>query len=248
MRIKNILISQPEPTGGSPYTEVQEKYGLHIDFVPFIKVEGLCAKDFRLQRITILDHTAIVFTTRSAIDAFFHLCEEMRITIPETMKYFCITEAIAFYLQKYIVYRKRKISFGKGNIASLMETIGPKHKGENFLLTLADNYKPELPNAFIQAGLKHTKAILHRTVFEDISQVDLSKYQMVVFYSPADVKSLIHSFPDFHQEQLLFASFGPTTAASLKEANIQTCFEAPTPEAPSIAKALMIYMDKNKKQ
>ena len=134
MKIKNILISQPNPNGSSPYVEVKEKFGLNIDFIPFIRVEGLSAKDFRVQRVNIPDHSAVVFTSRSAVDSFFHLCEEMRITIPESMKYFCITEAIAFYLQKYIIYRKRKICFGKGNVPSLLETIGSKHKTENFLL------------------------------------------------------------------------------------------------------------------
>ncbi len=246
MKIKNILISQPTPNGCSPYVEVIDKFGLSIDFIPFIRVEGLSAKDFRTQRVSIPDHTAVVFTSRSAIDSFFHLCEELRITIPETLKYFCMTEAVAFYLQKYIVYRKRKIFFGKGNIPSLLEAIGPKHKNEKFLLTLADCYKPELPHTFEKAGLKFTKAILTRTKMEDLSTVDLKKYQMMVFYSPADVRSLMENFPDFKQNSILFGTFGNATALALKEASLQSCFEAPTKEAPSIAQALMLYLDKNK--
>ncbi len=246
MKIKNILISQPNPNGSSPYVEVKEKFGLNIDFIPFIRVEGLSAKDFRVQRVNILDHSAVVFTSRSAVDSFFHLCEEMRITIPESMKYFCITEAIAFYLQKYIIYRKRKICFGKGNVPSLLESIGSKHKTENFLLTLADNYKPELPKAFEKAGLKHTKAILNRTITEDLSNLELTHYQMLIFYSPTDIKSLLENFPDFKQNDTLIGTFGPTTATALKEANLQSCFEAPTPEAPSVAQALMLYLEKKK--
>lgn len=246
MKIRNILISQPTPNGCSPYVEIKEKFGLNIDFIPFIRVAGLSAKDFRIQRINILDHTAVVFTSRSAIDSFFHLSEEMRITIPETMKYFCMTEAVAFYLQKYIVYRKRKIFSGKGNIPSLVEIINPKHKNEVFLLTLADCYNPELPLAFEKAGLKFTKAILTRTIMEDLSGVDLKKYQMLVFYSPADVRSLLENFPDFKQNSVLFGTFGNATATALKEASLQACFEAPTPEAPSIARALMLYLEKNK--
>lgn len=248
MKIKNILISQPNPNGGSPYIEIKEKFGVAIDFVPFISAQGLSAKDFRAQHISVLDHTAIVFTSRTAIDSFFHLCEEMRITVPETMKYFCMTEAIAFYLQKYIVYRKRKISYGKGTVASLIEAIGPKHKGENFLLALADNYKPDLPNAFASAGLKHTNAILHRTVSENVTALDLSKYQMIVFYSPADIKSLFENFPDFQQNDMLFVTFGTNTATALKEAHLTASIEAPTPEAPSVAKALLLYLEKEKKK
>ncbi len=248
MKIKNILISQPNPNGGSPYVEVKEKFGVSIDFIPFIRAQGLSAKDFRAQHITVLDHTAVVFTSRTAIDSFFHLCEEMRITVPENMKYFCMTEAIALYLQKYIVYRKRKISFGQGTVPSLMESIGPKHKGENFLLALADNYKPDIPDAFDAAGLKHTNAILHRTVSEDVSALNLSKYQMIVFYSPADIKSLFENFPDFKQNDTLFVTFGTKTATALKEANLSACIEAPSPEAPSIAKALLLYFDKEKKK
>ncbi|MDD2289069.1 MAG: uroporphyrinogen-III synthase [Bacteroidales bacterium] len=246
MKIKNILISQPSPNGGSPYVEIKEKFSLNIDFVPFIRVEGLSAKNFRLQRITLPDHTAIIFTTRSAIDSFFHLCEEMRVTIPETMKYFCMTESVAFYLQKYIVFRKRKVFFGKGNIQSLIDTIVPKHKNETFLLTLADCYNPEFPLAFEKAGLKYTKAILTHTLLEDLSFLELKKYQMLIFYSPADVRSLLENFPEFRQDGILFGTFGAATASALKEANLQSCFEAPTPEAPSVAQALMLYLEKNK--
>ncbi|NLA15910.1 MAG: uroporphyrinogen-III synthase [Bacteroidales bacterium] len=246
MKIKNILISQPKPNGYSPYEEIIEKYGLNIDFIPFIRVEGLSAKDFRAQRINVLDHTAIIFTSRSAIDSFFSLSEEMRIAIPDTMKYFCSTEAVAFYLQKYIVYRKRRIFFGKGNLASIIEAIGSKHKNERFLFTLADCYNPDLPLAFEKAGLTFTKAILTRTLTEDLSKVDLKKYQLLIFYSPAEVRSFMENFPDFKQNSTLFGTFGNATAATLKDANLKPCFQAPTPEAPSIAQALTNYLEKDK--
>lgn len=242
MKIKNILISQPNPGNNSPYAELKEKYNLTIDFIPFIRVEGLSAKEFRLQKINILDHTALIFTSRAAIDTFFGLCKTMRITIPETMKYFCITEAIALYLQKYTTYRKRKIFFGKGNVPSLIEAIGTKHSGEHFLLTLSDNHKPELPKAFDKAKLKYTKAILNHTVLCDLSSIDLQNYDMLVFYSPSDVKSLLQNFPEFEQGDMLFATFGPATAKALKAAKLKACVEAPTPEAPSIIQALTQYL------
>jgi len=247
MKNKHILISQPNPNGGSPYTELCEKYGIAIDFLPFFHVEGLNPKEFRAQKVIILDHTAVVFTARTAIDTFFRLCEEMRITIPETMKYFCISESVAVYLQKYIIYRKRKIFFGKGDIASVLEVIGNKHKNERFLLALADNYKPEIPKSFEKAKLKSTRAIFYRTVNSDLTKIDLHKYGMLVFYSPADVKSLQENFPNFEQGELLFATFGPATAKALKAAKFKVTVEAPTPEAPSITRALILYFEKQEK-
>ncbi|MCL1973526.1 MAG: uroporphyrinogen-III synthase [Bacteroidetes bacterium] len=247
MKNKHILISQPNPNGGSPYTELCEKHGFTIDFQPFFRVEGLSPKEFRAQKVTILDHTAVVFTARTAIDTFFHLCEEMRIAIPETMKYFCISESIAHYLQKYIIYRKRKIFFGKGDIASVLEAIGHKHKDERFLLALADNYKPEIPKTFEKAKLKSTRAVFYRTVNSDLTKIDLHKYDMLVFYSPADVKSLQENFPDFKQDDLMFATFGPATAKALKAAKFKVTVEAPTPEAPSITRALILYVEKLEK-
>ncbi|MCL2727770.1 MAG: uroporphyrinogen-III synthase [Bacteroidales bacterium] len=244
MKNRHILISQPNPNGTSSYSELSEKHGVSIDFFPFFRVESLTPKEFRAQRVNILDHTAVVFTARTAIDTFFRLCEEVRITIPETMKYFCISESIAFYLQKYIVYRKRKIFYGKGDIASMMEVIGVKHKDEKFLLALADNYKPEIPKSFEKAKLKSTRAILYRTVNSDLRQIDLKKYGMLVFYSPADIKSLQENYPDFQQEDMLFATFGPATAKALKAAKFKSTIEAPSPEAPSITKALILYFEK----
>ncbi len=243
MKIKKILISQPEPQNGSPYTDLISKYNIEIDFIPFFRVEPVPSKEFRLQKINITDFTAVVFTSRTTIDAFFNLCEEMRVAVPETMKYFCASEAIALYLQKHIVYRKRKIFFGKGSPASIIEAIGPKHKNENFLLTVADNYKSDLNRAFTKAKLKHSSAILVRTVFSDLGKTDLSAYDMVVFYSPSDIKSLKENFPEFNPGQVEFATFGPATLKALKAEKITPAVIAPTPEAPSIAKALSLYIE-----
>ena len=248
MKNRYILISQPNPNGASPYIELGEKYDFTVDFFPFFRVESLTPKEFRAQRVNILEHSAVVFTARTAIDTFFNLCEEMRVSIPETMKYFCISESIAFYLQKYIIYRKRKIFYGKGDITSLLEVIGNKHKNERFLLALADNYKPEIPKSFEKAKLKNTRAVFYRTVNSDLSNLDLKKYGMLVFYSPADIKSLLENFPNFHQGELLFATFGPATAKALKSAKCKVAIEAPSPLAPSITKALELYFDKFEKE
>lgn len=244
MTINNILISQPVPTQASPYTELISKYGVNVDFHPFFKVEGVTAREFRTFRINILDYTAIVFTSRIAIDAFFRICEETRVTVPETMKYFCQSEFIAQYLQTYIVYRKRKIFFGNGTIASMFDSIGTKHKGENFLIACTDGLRPDVKKLFTKAKLKHGSAVFVKTVSSDLSSLDLSKYQMVVFYSPSDVKSLFDNYPEFQQGSLLFATYGSTTAKAMKDAKLKTEIEAPTPEAPSIAKALLNYFEK----
>ncbi|MBO4571881.1 MAG: uroporphyrinogen-III synthase [Bacteroidales bacterium] len=245
MGIKDILISQPAPQAqSSPYTSLIGKYGLNIDFRPFFKVEQVSLKEFRSQKVNFLDYTAIVFTSRLAIDSFFKLSEELRITIPETMKYFCQSEAIAFYLQKYIVYRKRKIFYGNGTVPSIMEAIGTKHKGEKFLITCTDALKPEINKLFTRDKLAHGSVVLAKTVYSDLSSVDLHKYQMVVFYSPSDVRSLKENFPDFEQKELLFAIYGPSTAKAMKAENLKVEIEAPTPEYPSIAEALNHYLGK----
>lgn len=243
MKIKNILISQPEPTNGSPYTDIISKHKVNIDFVPFFRVEPLQAKEFRLQKINILEHTAVVFTARTAIDAYFKICEELRITVPETMKYFCVSEAIALYLQKYIVYRKRKIFFGNGSTSSIMDTIGAKHKNETFLVAVADNTKNDIHKLFVKSKLKHNCAVLVKTVNSDLSTLDIKSYDMIVFYSPSDIKSLQENFPEFEQKDTQFATFGPATAKALKTAKLNSTVVAPTPEAPSIAKALSLYLE-----
>lgn len=244
MKINNILISQPAPTNNSPYTEIIAKHKINIDFKPFFRVEPLTAKEFRAQKINITDYTAIVFTARTTIDAFFKLSEELRITIPETMKYFCISESIALYLQKHIVYRKRKIFFGDGTPDSIFTIIGTKHKEEKFLIACVDSTKTDLSKRFAKTTLHYSSAVFIKTLYSDLKEMDLSKYQMIVFYSPSDIKSLLENFPDFKQGDMQFATFGPATAKALKSAKLTTTITAPTPDAPSIAKALSIYLDK----
>ena len=245
MTISDILVAQPAPGNTqSPFSEITSKFGVHVDYSPFFHIEPLTAKEFRAQKVTILDYTAIFFSAKSSIDAFFAVCEAMRVIVPETMKYFCTAENIALYLQKHIVYRKRKIFFGKGTVDSVIETIGTKHKGENFLIASTDSTKPEVIKAFTKAGVKFGNAVFSKTVYSDLTQIDLSKYQMVVFYSPSDVKSLLENFPDFKQGDLQIATFGPATAKAVKEAGLEIAIMAPSPQVPSIAKALELYLEK----
>ena len=248
MEIKRVLISQPEPSGASPYTDLISKWGLTIDFHPFFRVEGVSVRDFVAQRVTILDYTAIVFTSRLAIDSFFHICEQTRVNVPETMKYFCQSEAIAVYLQKYIVYRKRKIFFGSGTVASMVQAIGTKHKNEKFLIACTDSLKPEVHKLFTKEKLKHGSAVFVRTLSNDLHDVDLHNYQVAAFYSPADVKSLQESYPDFKQGDLVFATYGPSTAKAMEDAGLKVDIKAPAPNAPSIAEALSNYLEASKQQ
>jgi uroporphyrinogen-III synthase len=245
-KIKKILISQPEPPEKSPYNDLVEKYNVEIDFRPFIQVESISLKDFRKQRIEILSHTAVIFTARIAVDHFFHICEGLRITIPESMKYFCMSETIALYLQKYITYRKRKIFFGSGSLSSLLElTNSLKHKGEKFVLVLADSFKPEIPKTLERAKLKITRAIMYRTVASDVSDLKLKDYDIVAFFSPQEIKSLQKNFPNFEQGDILFATFGPATAKAIKAAKYILSIEAPKSEIPSMSKALDLFLRNN---
>lgn len=245
MGVKNILISQPAPPAqSSPYTGIISKYGLTIDFCPFFRVEPVTVREFRAQKVNILDYTAIIFTSKLTIDSFFKICEESRVTVPETMKYFCQSEAIALYLQKYIVYRKRKIFFGTGTVASIIEAIGPKHKGEKFLIACTDGLKPEVKKLFTKEKMEHGSAVFVKTVCSDLSDIDIHKYQIAVFYSPSDVRSLKENYPDFEQKDLLFFTYGPNTAKAMKAENLKVEIEAPTPACPSIADALKQYLAK----
>ena len=243
MEIKRVLISQPRPSGASPYTDMIAKWGLSIDFRPFFRVEGVSVRDFVSQRVTILDYTAVVFTSRLAIDSFFHICEQTRVNVPETMKYFCQSEAIAVYLQKYIVYRKRKIFYGTGTVASMVAAIGAKHKNENFLIACTDSLKPDVHKLFTKENLKHGSAVFVRTINNDIHDINLHDYQVAAFYSPADVKSLQENYPEFRQDDLVFVTYGPSTAKAMKEAGLAVAIPAPTPEARSIAEALARYLE-----
>ena len=246
MSVKKILISQQQPTTASPYTSIAEKFGVTFDFKPFFKNEPLTSREFRTQRINILDHTAIIFSARTTIDAFFHICEELRVKIPETMKYFCTTEAVANYLQKHIVYRKRKIFFGDGKPESILGLIGSKHKGEKFLITTSGSTgKDAVTRLFETQKLDFETAIFVKQVSQDIKDVDLHSYDMVVMFNPADVKSLYESHPDFKQEGLRFVSYGRSVVTAMNEAGLTIEISAPTAEAPSVAKALEIYLSKN---
>lgn len=238
MKIKKILVSQPEPQSDkSPYFEIAEKNNVKIDFRPFIHVEPIETKEFRQQRINILDHTAVVFTSKTGIDHFFRVANEMRISIPDSMKYFCTSESIAHYLQKYIVYRKRKIFFGRGKFVDLMEVL-EKHKGEKFIVPLSEQHKIEIPELLDFNKLKYTIAILYRTVSSDLSDLSMINYDVLVFFSPSGIASLLKNFPEFKQNETIIASFGNSTARAVKEAGLRLDLQAPLPEAPSMTMAL----------
>ncbi|MDQ2179363.1 uroporphyrinogen-III synthase [Marinifilum sp. D714] len=247
MRIKTILVSQPKPqTEKSPYFDLAEKYNLKIDFRPFIQVEGVSTKEFRQERINILDHTAVIFTSRTAIDHFFRVCEDLRITVPDDMKYFCISESTAFYLQKYIVYRKRKIFFGEKRFEELMDII-VKHKSEKFLIPLSDIHKQSIPALLDKNKIKYTKAILYRTVSSDLSDLADVNYDILAFYSPSGIASLLQNFPDFEQNNTIIAAFGPATSKAVNDAKLRLDIQAPMPQAPSMTMALDQFIKKYNK-
>ena len=243
MNIKKILVSQNAPRVLTQYEAVSEKFGVTFDFRPFFKIEPLSSREFRAQRINVLDYTAIVFSSRHAIDAFFSLAEELRAKIPETMKYFCTTEAVAMYLQKHIVYRKRKIFYGTGTPESVVALIGPKHKGENFLIAMSDSASSEALTSLFQANhLQYTTGVFVKSVSQDLKELDLASYDMIVFYNPADVKSLQENFPDFQQGDIKMVSYGRSIVRAMEEAGLRIDVKAPSPEAPSVASAIELYL------
>ena len=238
MSVKTILVSQPKPeTEKSPYFDLADKYKLKIDFRPFIQVEGVNARDFREQKVDLTKYTAVIFTSKTGIDHYFRIAEETRFKVPEAMKYFCLSEAIAFYLQKYVVYRKRKIFYGKSTIAELAEIL-KKHKGENFLLPCSDILKQDIPNTLQAANIPFTKVILYRTVAADLSDLSDVKYDMLVFFSPAGIESLFKNFPKFKQNSTRIAAFGPTTANAVLKHNLRLDVHAPQPAEPSMTMAI----------
>ncbi len=238
MRIKNILISQPKPeTGKNPFLDLANKHNLNIDFESFIKIDTLDAKEFRKQRISILDHRGIVFNSRNAIDHFFTLAADLRVTIPEDMKYFCTTEAVAVYLQKYIVYRKRKIFHGQTKIEDLIDTL-KKHKNDKLLIPVSDKHKDEIPEFLDKLNIKYSKAIIYRTVFADLSHLTDIKYDMLVFFTPTGIESLLHNFPDFKQEDRILALWGANTIQTAKDLGFRVDISGPSPETPSMAMAI----------
>ena len=243
LKVSKVLVSQPRPAiiEKSPFYELSRKHNVAIEYKPFIRVGGVSLKEFRGQRVVILDHTAVICTSRTTSDSFFHICEEARITVPETMKYICQTEAVALYLQKYIVYRKRKISFGDGSFTSLIELI-VKHKEEKFLLTLSEPHKPELPETLAKLKLSFHPVILARTEASDLSELNPTEFGLLALYSPSDVKALVEKFGT--EELPSIAVFGEGTLRAALDAGLKVRANAPTPEAPSMAKAVDIFLTK----
>lgn len=249
MSIKTILVSQPKPEGEkSPYYDLADKYKLKIDFRPFIHVEGVAAQEFRQQKVNIPEYTAIILTSKTAVDHFFRIAEEIRFEVPDTMKYFCISEAVALYLQKYVTYRKRKIFFGKQTIEDLIDPI-KKHKGEKFLLPCTDILRDKIPETLEAAKIPFTKAMLYRTVASDLSDLEDVYYDMLVFFSPGGIESLMKNFPDFKQNETVIAAFGPTTANAVVKNNLRLDIHAPQPNAPSMTAAIENFVkERNKKK
>jgi uroporphyrinogen-III synthase len=246
--IKTILVSQPKPEGEkSPYFDLAEKYKLKIDFRPFIRVEGINAQEFRTQRVNFADYTAVILTSKNAVDHYFRMAQETRFTVPDTMKYFCISEAIALYLQKYVTYRKRKIFFGKQTIEELVETMR-KHKGEKYLLPCTDILRDKIPETLEQHKIDFAKAMLYRTVASDLSDLENVSYDMLVFFSPGGIESLFKNFPDFKQNDTVIAAFGPTTANAVIKNNLRLDVHAPQPNAPSMTAAIENFVKESLKK
>ena len=238
MKIRKILVSQPEPQNPkSPYFELARKYNLKIEFKPFNTVEGIAVKDFRQQKINLLDFTAVIFTSKTGIDHFFRICNEMRIVVPDTMKYFCITENVAFYLQKYIVYRKRKIFHGKSKFQDLIDII-IKHREDHYFVPLSEPHNAEIPDLLEKNSIKFTIGTLYKTISSDFSNVIDFDYDILVFYSPSGIKSLRENFPEFKQGEIKIAAFGPTTACAVEQEGFRLDINAPNPKAPSMTMAL----------
>jgi len=241
VKINKILVSQPKPTNDkSPYFDIAARHNVEIVFRPFIKVEGLSSREFRQQKVSIPEFTAVIFTAKSAIDAFFRICEELRISIPDTMKYFCTTEAIALYLQKYIIYRKRKIFFGttgKVDDPALVAAFN-KHNKENYLYAVSDVHDENEKSPLDDLGIKYTKAIMYRTVSNDFGPDEKFDYDVLMFFSPAGIDSLMKNFSDFRQGDIRIGVFGETTRSAAEAAGLRVDFAAPTPETPSMTAAL----------
>ena len=241
-KIKNILVTQATPTDPkSPYFDIEKKYNIKVDFRSFIEVKGIAFKEFRKQKINILEHTAIIFTSRNAIDHFFRICKEAKIETPADMKYFCITEQTANYLQKYIVIRKRKVFTGTKTALDLLEVI-KKHKSENFLFPCSNKRQKDLPDYMGTNDFKITEAVMYETVSSDLSDLENVFYDVLAFYSPSGITSLLENFPEFKQNNTRIAAFGPTTAQAVKDANLILDIQAPMPNAPSMTGALEQYI------
>lgn len=249
MKVKKILVSQPQPTTDkSPYFDISEKHNVKIEFRPFIKVEPISAKEFRTQRISILDYSAVIFNARHGIDHFFRLCEDMRITIPETMKYFCVSESVALYLQRYIHYRKRKVFFGATGKMTDLVTIMNKHADEKYLLITSDVLNEDTMSTLEKSKVEYVKAVMYRTVSNDFGPDEEFNYDMLLFFSPVGIASLLKNFPDFNQGDIQIGCFGATTAQAVRDAGLRLDLEAPLPGVPSMTMALENFLKEiNKK-
>ena len=241
MKIKSILVSQPAPNESSPYLEIAKKEKIRIDFRPFIHIEGADAKDLRTQKIDLSQYTGVIFTSKNAIDHYFRLAEEMRFTVPDSMRYICQSEAIANYLQKHIVYRKRKISFGEKNFSDLLPLF-KKHPNEKYLLPSSDILGPEISKVMESAGVDWTRAVMYKTVPSDLTDIKIKEYDMLVFFSHQGVKSLGINFPDFKQGETKVAVFGTTTQSVAEEEGLRVDVMAPTKETPSMTMAIEKYI------
>ncbi|MFI5218050.1 MAG: uroporphyrinogen-III synthase [Bacteroidia bacterium] len=247
MKVKSILVTQPRPeTEKSPYFDLSKKFSVKIDFRPFIHVEGIAGGIFRKDRINIAEFSSIILTSRHAADHFFRICNEMRVNNLEELKYFCVSESTAFYLQKYMIYRKRKIFYGKQSIYDLMDVI-KKHKGEKFLLPCSDIHKQEITETLAHEDIEFTKAVIYRTVCSDLSDLANVNYDMLVFFSPSGITSLFKNFPKFKQNNTRIAAFGITTSQAVVDAGLRLDVKAPIPEAPSMTMAIEQYIKKANK-
>src|SRR5690554_1092236 len=247
-KVKKILISQHKPASDkSPYFDLAEKYHLTLNFYPFIVVERVSSKEFRQQRINILDFTAIIFTSRTAVDHFFSICEDLKIAMPETMKYFCISETVALYLQKYIVYRKRKIFFSQTGKVEGLNNPFTKHSKEKFLFPVPEEHNDDISHFLDEKKLNYTKSVMYRTVSNEFPEDQKMDYDMIIFFSPLGIQSLITNFPDFTQGDTAMGCFGNTTAKAMEEAGFRLDFEAPRPEYPSVVAALDAFLKENHK-
>lgn len=247
--VKSILVSQPKPEKSkSPFDQLVSKYKIEVDFRPFINVEGVTFKEFRKEKINILDHTAIIFTSRNAVDHFFRICKEAKLEMPADMKYFCISEQTAYYLQKYIVVRKRKVFTGK-KTANDLNVVIKKHKKEKYLFPCSDIRKEDIPEFMKENDIFYTEAVLYKTVATDLSDLSDVNYDVIAFFSPSGIKSLFTNFPDFKQKNTRIAAFGPTTAQAVRDHDLILDIEAPTPNAPSMTGAIEHYIKQvNKKK
>lgn len=248
-KLSSILITQPRPdTDKSPYFDLARKFNLKLEFHPFIRVEGLSGKEFRKQRVDINEYTAIIFTSRNAVDHFFRICEELKVKVSQEMKYFCITEAVALYLQKFILYRKRKVFFSAdGSTEGLLEVIGKHKNNEKFILPTADNGKTDINQFLTKNKIEFAEATLYRTVSNDIAPVMQENFDLIVFFSPFSVQTLFEHDPAFKQNGMLIGAFGPSTSKAVEESGLRLDIKAPAPNAPSMVSALEKFLEENQK-